>query len=635
MSRSNRTRTPTFRFNRNEDDLLEEVLESNDSLHRLNDETLESLNESIGSSMSSSGTDANASPSLSGSGAIRERQSVKDFIASRLNKTKSLDEEKDKELSISSNWFNEMKFKIKEKIEERKREKEREKLLNSSDSSDMKSLESDPQSRDLSKNSINNKISETKDNESLKTDTVSELSIELESQSTHSDINPSFALNPDLEIIGCEAVETNTNRDESDEAADETTESNEYRFLPDLSKPPATWTYSQLFNTCALIIALISLVISMSLPIHPYISGFLYGSVATIIMFAVIGFYLLSNYVVVKPPKRRESSKKELLTIDVPNPIAHNEEVFKGWVYEFVGNYEERDSGFRVQLIYVRLQGSSLRLSKPKHDIKKSKLNSNSLPIFASQRFYDISKMSHKKVYLLLPKSVKNQKKYVWSKKYPICLELEDIKSKAIIKLVLFVRNCRDKEEWFWKLREVIHQTVFALTGTSGPPTPSSASDVISSEIESLPRTHSLDLGSLQSATTCSSTLSTPSSPKRELLIMSKQLDYNLFMNKIMAFKTHNTSSLLWFNALISRICFDILNEQFWSNYIAAKIQRKLRRLRLPYFMESLTITEIDVGNTLPKFNDVPNPPVVDKRGLWIDFDITYSGANPLNHFTL
>jgi Ca2+-dependent lipid-binding protein len=99
-------------------------------------------------------------------------------------------------------------------------------------------------------------------------------------------------------------------------------------------------------------------------------------------------------------------------------------------------------------------------------------------------------------------------------------------------------------------------------------------------------------------------------------------------MNNILSLKLSQSSSLSWFNALIGRICFDILNEQFWSNYVAIKIQRKLRRLRLPYFMESLTITEIDLGNNLPKFNDVTKSPVVDKRGLWIDFDITYSGMN-------
>ena len=623
MSRSTRTKTPTFRFNRNEDDLLEEVLESNEAFDKLEDESMDSFNQSNNSMTS----DISGSQ-LSGLGVgrdSRERSSVKDFITSRLNKTKSLDEESDKESSITSKWFNDMKFKIKEKIDERKREKEREKQLNASnpsiDSFETKTIESEVQSKDNSiRDSLNNKTIE----ENIENN-FNELSVDYPKESFFTCIeSPPITQRPKLEVIDFENFKPKSIGEELDIISDDSSP-----LMPDITKSPQLWTYSQIFNTTALLIALISLIISVSLPIHSFIRGLLFGSVLTIISFSVLIFYIISKYFVVKPNTRGESPRRQPLSIEVPNPISSNEEIFKGWVYEFVGNYEDRDSGFKVQLIYVRLQGSSLRLSKPKHDIKKSKLNSNSLPIFTSQRFFEFSKMSHKKVYLLLPKSVKNQKKYIWSKKYPICLELEDIKTKSINKLILFIRNCRDKEEWFWKLRDRINQIVYPTKGTSGPPTPNSvSSDVISSEMESLPRTQSLDLGSLQSATTCSSDSSSPTSPTKELTILSKQLDYNLFMNKIMTFKSQNTSSLLWFNALISRICFDVLNEQFWSNYIAAKIQRKLRRLRLPYFMESLTITEIDVGNTLPKFNDVPKPPVVDKRGLWIDFDITYSGIN-------
>jgi hypothetical protein len=315
--------------------------------------------------------------------------------------------------------------------------------------------------------------------------------------------------------------------------------------------------------------------------------------------------------------------------------IQKDDDIYKGWMYEFIGNYEERNTGFKTQLVYVRLQGSNLRLSKPKHNVRKLKLNSTSLPVFISQKIYDLSKMSHKKVYLLLPKSVKNQKKYIWSKKYPICLELEDIKSKNINKLVLFIRNCREKEEWFWKLRQITSSVLITpnkeeteVSVISDPPTPKSKEDITSAEIEHLPRTQSLDLGTIPSATNNSSTSSSPTSTTKELQILSKKIDYHIFMKNILSLKLSQSSSLSWFNALIGRICFDILNKQFWSNYVAIKIQRKLRRLRLPYFMESLTITEIDLGNNLPKFNDVPKPPVVDKRGLWIDFDITYSGMN-------
>ena len=43
--------------------------------------------------------------------------------------------------------------------------------------------------------------------------------------------------------------------------------------------------------------------------------------------------------------------------------------------------------------------------------------------------------------------------------------------------------------------------------------------------------------------------------------------------------------------------------------------------------MESLTFTEIDIGTTLPKFNSVPSVPNVDDAGLWIEFDVNYSGT--------
>ncbi|CAG2162011.1 unnamed protein product [Oppiella nova] len=616
MSKPLRTKTPTFRFNRNEDDLLEEVLESNDTFNEVKDESsLDLMNESI-SSVDTSVADLNASH-LSGSGVSRERPTVKDFITARLNKTKSLDEESGRETGITSNWFNDIKGKIKEKIDERKREKELRQTSGATDPMDTKTYETDSQTKDpLIKNIINDTIDESNGHK------INELSVDYADESFVSAMDYSLAQNQIPEQIDSKPkISESIVSNESNEDID-------FNLQPDIEESQQLWSYSQIFNITALIIALISLVISLSLPVHSFISGLLFGSVLTLVVFSVIFVYIISNYMVVKTPIRRDSAKRDVPIVDVPK----DEEIQKGWVYELVGNYEERDSGFKVQLIYLRLQDSNLRLSKPKHMIKKNKLNSNSLPVFISQRFFDLSKISHKKVYLLLPKSVRNQKKYVFSKKYPICLELEDIKTKSITKLILFIRNCREKEEWFWKLRQKIQQNLYpsvSMGALSPPPTPVEASDVMTAEIESLPRSHSLDLGSIQSATTCSSNSNSPTSPSKELLILSKQLDYNLFMDKLMAFKSSSddTSSLSWFNALIGRICYDILNEQFWSTYIAAKIQRKLRRLRLPYFMESLTITEIDVGNTLPKFNSIPNPPLVDKRGLWIDFDITYSGG--------
>ncbi|XP_054160251.1 testis-expressed protein 2-like [Oppia nitens] len=611
MSRAVRTRTPTFRFNRNEDDLLEEVIQTNEELSETNDSVDTSLNLSIESVDNSLTANDHNSSHLSALLANKDRLTVRDFFNSKLNKTKSLDEDNSKESGIASNWFNDMKIKIKEKIDERKREKELKQSINT----DVSDNDVQKETTIVNKNVMNetneennrNKINHLsgEDNETIP------LVTDLQIQS----IDNSYSVNENLIISKSFENPMVSIVPEIDNKCEDKCETRQLLHLNN---------YSRIVNITAAVIAFISLIISMALPVPSFISGLLFGFILTVILFSVLGFYLISNYLVVTPTDSRKNNiKKDVIITNVTK----DDEIHKGWVYEFIGNYGERDSGFKVQLIYVRLQGSNLRLSKPKHDLKKQKLNSNSLPVFISQRFFDLSKILHKRVYLLLPKSVRNQKKYVWSKKYPICLELEDIKTKNIVKLILFIRNCREKEEWFWKLREKIQQNLYSLIGASDPPTPNTSCDTISTEMDRLPRTQSLDLGSLQSATTFSSMSNSPTSPSKELLILSKQIDYNFFINNLVTLKTDNTSSLSWFNALIGRICFDILNEPFWSTYIAAKIQRKLRRLRLPYFMESLTITEIDVGSTLPSFNSVPNPPIVDSKGLWIDFDITYSGG--------
>jgi hypothetical protein len=252
-------------------------------------------------------------------------------------------------------------------------------------------------------------------------------------------------------------------------------------------------------------------------------------------------------------------------------------------------------------------------------------------------------------VELLLPRSVRNRKKYTWSKKYPLSLEIQDHKTKQTVKLTLFVRNCKEKEEWFWKLKELTNAVIKPLpsplviakvdepetkacsspTTSSNPLTPITKADIISQEISHLPRAQSLDLGSIASVHSAAtiSYPSSPSTPSKELSILSKELNYDQFMKSVMNYKPVNSNANLgWFNAFIGRTCYDILNEPFWSNWVAAKIQRKLKKLRLPYFMEALVITEIDLGGNLPKFNYVPKPPMVDARGLWIDFEINYSG---------
>ncbi|KAG7246702.1 hypothetical protein CRUP_036162, partial [Coryphaenoides rupestris] len=40
---------------------------------------------------------------------------------------------------------------------------------------------------------------------------------------------------------------------------------------------------------------------------------------------------------------------------------------------------------------------------------------------------------------------------------------------------------------------------------------------------------------------------------------------------------------------------------KYWANMVSKKIQMKLSKIRLPYFMNELTLTELDMGFAIPK----------------------------------
>jgi hypothetical protein len=61
-------------------------------------------------------------------------------------------------------------------------------------------------------------------------------------------------------------------------------------------------------------------------------------------------------------------------------------------------------------------------------------------------------------------------------------------------------------------------------------------------------------------------------------------------------------------------------------NVIQDKIQRKLSNIKLPYFMESLLVSEVVIGQGAPIINNATKP-VMDERGLWFDLDIVYEGS--------
>ncbi|KAH9413113.1 Tabersonine 6,7-epoxidase isoform 2, partial [Dermatophagoides pteronyssinus] len=348
-------------------------------------------------------------------------------------------------------------------------------------------------------------------------------------------------------------------------------------------------------------------------PLPSFINGFIFGFLMTFFIVTIGIIYLVANFFLIKSddPKRGDQSgrseglglkrtKSKRLPFNVSSTIPNNDGIiYAGWVYEFIGDYIEREkNGFVSRLVYLVLSGSKLNIFVPSQEISDKKLKqilldptsgNNRNFALQSQKVIDFSRIHHKRICLYLTKNVRNQRKYIWSKKYPICIEFnEEIRqddnldnsfqsaspTPILSKLVIFARTCREKEEWFWAIK-------------------TSIDSIISSSKNSI---------SVRGSNNSLNDSPRPGNPGM-------------------------MTALTWFNVLLNRLSFDILNKPNWSAYIAKKLQRKLRRLRLPYFMESLTITEIDIGTTLPKFNSVPSVPTVDDAGLWIEFDVNYSGG--------
>lgn len=83
--------------------------------------------------------------------------------------------------------------------------------------------------------------------------------------------------------------------------------------------------------------------------------------------------------------------------------------------------------------------------------------------------------------------------------------------------------------------------------------------------------------------------------------------------------------SLLWLNALIGRVLFDCIRDPVFAQRVKDRIQRKLASIKLPYFIEELSVTELTLGQTPPLLHKAGKPNL-DERGLWVDLDVSYEG---------
>ncbi|XP_061564666.1 testis-expressed protein 2 isoform X2 [Cololabis saira] len=351
--------------------------------------------------------------------------------------------------------------------------------------------------------------------------------------------------------------------------------------------------------------------------------------------------------------------------------ITTEPDILKGWMNEIHDYDPETCHPALTHSVFATLEGSCLRLDYPRTNIRRRAVYDERVTdaTFIKSRSFQLSKS---KVFLL-PSML--ARKRVWNPKYPICIQLAEgsksLESKrggslenleanpgddqsANLKqssskhltLFLFGRTGREKEEWFHHLMLASLDTegekerdrprsgrceqaqsvhVPRSRGSSsdhdGPSTPPlsciSAAPSCSTKGPSM-----LDYPSYMARVLGADELTPLSSPEASSTEASPTIRGNCTCDLA---EYPGLSQTAWVNALIGRIFWDFLREKHWADAVSNKIQKKLSKIRLPYFMNELALTELDMGCSMPQITAASRPEV-NQRGLWLELQLVYTG---------
>ncbi|XP_074742369.1 testis-expressed protein 2-like [Strix uralensis] len=394
------------------------------------------------------------------------------------------------------------------------------------------------------------------------------------------------------------------------------------------------------------------------LPLPPYAAGLCLGLLCGL----VLGF-LAVLLLVLKPPPVTRGPQGCLRPKLLPGELRETHHL-QGWMNQLHVYDPELFHPSLTHSVLAVLDGATLKLSYPKSNIPRRATFEEEIldAVFISHRCYDLTDA---KVFLCPPSLAR---KRTWNKKYPICILLPDpadVESRSSEEhdvelqrdegtkktpvpgqdvpgdcrercLYLFGRTGREKEEWYQHLVRASRQT------------PSSSRSEARAAVGLAPQSSGSSSGG--------STEDIPSAvPPKELAGSIRQifLDYSTYMARFVPVQgggsldrspSHGAlgsptppkliedtggrseGCMAWMNALVGRIFWDFLQERYWAEQVSSKIQKKLSKIKLPYFMNELTLTELDMGTSIPSVLSASNPTIND-RGLWVDMEVTYSGS--------
>uniref|UniRef100_A0A669CJI0 SMP-LTD domain-containing protein n=1 Tax=Oreochromis niloticus TaxID=8128 RepID=A0A669CJI0_ORENI len=371
------------------------------------------------------------------------------------------------------------------------------------------------------------------------------------------------------------------------------------------------------------------------LPLPPYVTGLSVG--------IACGFMLGLVLVFMFAPQRSAAKRNWVLHSKLSamndNPLdgelanLHN---LQGWMNETHSYDPETFHPSITHSVYVTLEGSRLQLAYPRANIARwaSFDETPHKAVFLHSRTYQLANC---KVSLVPPGLAR---KRVWNRKYPICITLAegeegeesvvegqeteeeraekntDPHQQFPVTLYLFGRTGREKEEWFQHF--VSASRAGAQTSVSDEGNTEELPDFPGAMKARTLLDYSSYMIQLMGSESCSPTPS-PCHSDKGSPTTSKKVSSG-------PGECSAESEPTWVNCLVGRIFWDFLREKYWVDQVAHKIQKKLSKIKLPYFMNELTLADLDMGTCLPHILSTSKP-TLDSRGLWLQLELVYTGC--------
>ena len=230
----------------------------------------------------------------------------------------------------------------------------------------------------------------------------------------------------------------------------------------------------------------------------------------------------------------------------------------------------------------------------------------------------------------IVPDEVAQNRKRRWSRKFPICVCYKQTHHKNH-SLFLFSPTAKYKEMWFRQMKMcseglddkeiAAKRKDFYLYMKYYMPHTISDAEKLKPEKKKKKRSD----GSSVRYSMKSHEDSAEEEGKSSVSIAKRSTSVKV--NKPNSIPPTVVNDMDWLNTALARVCWDIWHEKRWYDWVEAKIQRRISRIKTPSWMEPLSVAEIQLGKTIPTIKRIYAPPKLDSEGVWIYLAVQYKGS--------